>query len=73
MCHTIEYIKRKPYGNNLLTKVKDEVKLVIEATQDYETSEDARDATETDQGVGVDLYTTSSMTKQVSANKMVRR
>lgn len=35
--HTIEYIKRKPYGNNLLTKVKDEVKLVIEATPDYET------------------------------------
>lgn len=35
--HTIEYIKRKPYGNNLLTKVKDEVKLVIEATTDYET------------------------------------
>lgn len=35
--HTIEYIKGKPYGNNLLTKVKDEVKLVVEATQDYET------------------------------------
>lgn len=35
--HTIEYIKRKPYGNNLLTKVKDEVKLVTEATPDYET------------------------------------
>lgn len=35
--HTIEYIKRKPYGNNLLTKVKDEVKLVVEATLDYET------------------------------------
>ena len=35
--HTIEYIKRKPYGNNILTKVKDEVKLVIEATPDYET------------------------------------
>lgn len=34
--HTIEYIKRKPYGNNLLTKVKDEVKLVIEATPNYE-------------------------------------
>lgn len=34
--HTIEYIKRKPYGNNLLTKVKDEVKLVIEATPGYE-------------------------------------
>lgn len=35
--HTIEYIKRKSYGNNLLTKVKDEVKLVVEATPDYET------------------------------------
>ena len=35
--HTIEFIKRKPYGNNLLTKVKDEVKLVIEATPNYET------------------------------------
>lgn len=34
--HTIEYIKRKPYGNNLLTKVKNEVKLVVEATPDYE-------------------------------------
>lgn len=35
--HTIEYIKRKPYGNNLLIKVKNEVKLVVEATPDYET------------------------------------
>lgn len=35
--HTIEFIKRKPYGNNLLTKVRDEVKLVIEATPTYET------------------------------------
>lgn len=34
--HTIEYIKRKPYGNNLLTRVKDEVRLVIEATNNYE-------------------------------------
>ena len=34
--HTIEFIKRKPYGNNLLIRVKDEVQLVIEATQDYE-------------------------------------
>lgn len=34
--HTIEFIKRKPYGNNLLIKVKDEVKLVVEATQRYE-------------------------------------
>ena len=34
--HTIEFIKRKPYGNNLLIRVKDEVQLVIEATQAYE-------------------------------------
>lgn len=34
--HTIEFIKRKPYGNNLLIKIKDEVKLVIEATPGYE-------------------------------------
>jgi 5-methylcytosine-specific restriction endonuclease McrBC regulatory subunit McrC len=34
--HTIEFIKRKPYGNNLLIKVEDEVKLVIDATPEYE-------------------------------------
>lgn len=34
--HTIEFIKGKPYGNNLLIRVKDEVKLVIEATPYYE-------------------------------------
>ena len=34
--HTIEFIKRKPYGNNLLLKIKDEVKLIIEATPKYE-------------------------------------
>lgn len=28
--HTVEFIKRKPYGNKLLIKVKDEVKLVID-------------------------------------------
>lgn len=33
--HTIEYIKRKPYGNKLLNQVKDEVKLVVDATLDY--------------------------------------
>lgn len=32
----IEFIKRKPYGNNLLVKVKDAVKLVIDATPGYE-------------------------------------
>ena len=34
--HTVEFIKRKPYGNKLLIKVKDEVKLVIDATPEYE-------------------------------------
>ena len=34
--HTMEFIKGKPYGNNLLIRVKDEVKLVIEATPRYE-------------------------------------
>ena len=35
--HTIEFIKGKgtPYGNNLLLKVKDEVRLVIHATPGY--------------------------------------
>ncbi len=33
--HTIEFIKRKPYGNNLLVNVKDDVKLVINATPGY--------------------------------------
>ena len=34
--HTIEFIKRKPYGTKILVKVKDEVKLVIDATSGYE-------------------------------------
>jgi 5-methylcytosine-specific restriction endonuclease McrBC regulatory subunit McrC len=34
--HTIEFIKRKPYGKKLLIRVKDEVQLVIEATHNYE-------------------------------------
>lgn len=34
--HTIEFIKRKPYVGHLLVKVKDEVKLVVEATPTYE-------------------------------------
>lgn len=40
--HTIEFIKRKPYGNNLLVKVKDEMKLVIDATPGYEPYERQR-------------------------------
>lgn len=34
--HTIEFIKRKPYGGHLLVRVKDEVQLVVEATPTYE-------------------------------------
>lgn len=34
--HAIEFIKRKPYGGKILIKVKDEVKLVVDATQGYE-------------------------------------
>ncbi len=35
--HTIEFIKQKPYGNGLLAKVKDEVKLIIDATPGYKS------------------------------------
>jgi 5-methylcytosine-specific restriction endonuclease McrBC regulatory subunit McrC len=34
--HTIEFIRKKPYGNNLLKKAKDEVALVAGATNEYE-------------------------------------
>lgn len=34
--HTMEFIKRKPYGNNLLIRVKDEVRLIMDATPSYE-------------------------------------
>ncbi len=34
--HTIEFIKKKPYGNNLLQKTKDEVSLVVGTTNGYE-------------------------------------
>lgn len=33
--HTIEYIKKKPYGKKLLDTVKEEVNLVVEATASY--------------------------------------
>ena len=33
--HTIELIRREPYGRNLLSKAKDEVRLVVETTQNY--------------------------------------
>ena len=34
--HTIEFIKKKPYGNTLLIQVKNEVNLVMDATPEYE-------------------------------------
>lgn len=34
--HTIEFVKKKPYGNNLLQKTKDEMALVLGATNGYE-------------------------------------
>ena len=34
--HTIEFIKRKPYGRKLLSQVNDEVRLIVEATPHYE-------------------------------------
>ena len=40
--HTIEFIKRKPYGNKLLESVKDEIKLVIEATGNYKPADRRR-------------------------------
>ena len=33
--HTIEFIKKKPYGQKILARVKDEVQLVVDATQEY--------------------------------------
>ena len=35
--HTIEFIKRKPYGNKLLFKAKEEVKLIVNATLKYQS------------------------------------
>lgn len=37
--HTIEYIKQKPFGNKLLENVKDEVKLVVEASGKYKAAD----------------------------------
>lgn len=33
--HTIEFIKSKPYGNKVLSRVKDEVKIIIDVTPQY--------------------------------------
>ena len=37
--HTIELIKAKPYGYRLLNSIKDEVKLVVDSTPVYNTSD----------------------------------
>ena len=37
--HTVEFIKRKPYGHKLLAKAKEEVQLVVEATPSYEAKD----------------------------------
>ena len=34
--HTVEFIKQKPYGRSILARVRDETKLVINATPGYE-------------------------------------
>lgn len=34
--HTIEYIRKKPYGRGILAKVKDEVQMVVDATARYQ-------------------------------------
>ena len=47
--HTIEFIKKKPYGNNLLVKEKDEIKLVIDATPNYEAYDKRKIITENKQ------------------------
>ena len=33
--HTVEFIKKKPYGNRILSKAKNEIQLVVNATQNY--------------------------------------
>ena len=47
--HTIEYIKRKTYGNRLLYHINDEVKLVGDATPGYEQCDRQRIVTENKQ------------------------
>lgn len=37
--HTVEFIKRKPYGHKLLAKAKEEIQLVVDATPSYEAKD----------------------------------
>ncbi|MFR6065060.1 MAG: McrC family protein [Eubacterium sp.] len=34
--HTLEFIKKKPYGRRILSQINDESKLIVEATQNYQ-------------------------------------
>lgn len=40
--HTIEYINKKPYGNRILSTVKDEVRLVMYATPSFNRMDKAK-------------------------------
>lgn len=40
--HTIEFIRKKPYGRSLLAKVKDEVQMVVDATPQYQPYDKGR-------------------------------
>lgn len=34
--HTLEFIKKKPYGRRVLSQINDEAKLIVEATENYQ-------------------------------------
>lgn len=34
--HTLEFIKKKPYGRRVLSQINDETKLIVEATENYQ-------------------------------------
>ena len=57
--HTIEFIKRKPYGNKLLFKAKDEIKLVIDATPKYEPCDGRKSLNRTRRTLSAMLITES--------------
>lgn len=40
--HTVEFIRKKPYGRNLLASVKDEVQMVVDATPRYQPYDKGR-------------------------------
>ncbi len=49
--HTIEFIKRKSYGNRVLVGAKNEIKLVIDSTPNYDPHDRAKVITENKQNV----------------------